>query len=191
MLSPVDFTVYVYFYFCSCDRDTTIRHYNNGSKRVQRFSIQPSSFLNQHQFVYIHCNLIVCSQNYSNRVCVRDSSCPSSFSLKMSYAEDSAVMYALSLGPLMFPSKHAGMERCSKRSLGHSKFKKMTIVLCLNNKCSSHVVTLFGLPSNNITCTAKYHICAKFEVSNFLWAILKSRKRPGNSEVDNAPWGCF
>ena len=35
------------------------------------------------------------------------------------------------------------------------------------------------------------HVIQTVVVWRLLWAIPKLRWRPGNGEVDNAPWACF
>ena len=44
-----------------CAVDNTVKFIHTADKRTQRFSIEAFSFVGDHQFVYMHCKVMVCN----------------------------------------------------------------------------------------------------------------------------------
>lgn len=69
---------------------------------VQRFSIQAFRFLSESQFVYVHCDIVVCNRYDYNSTCARSTSCSQRYRRGVKeQPRDVPGIYSLSFGPMM------------------------------------------------------------------------------------------
>ncbi|XP_046844438.1 uncharacterized protein LOC124438363 isoform X2 [Xenia sp. Carnegie-2017] len=111
-------SIYYDFIVDGCDKDETIRHYTEWYSSIQRFSIQAFRFLTSHRFVYIHCDLVVCSNVGSyNSTCARNRTCSSRTRRDVEEKQkDVTGLYQLSFGPLMHEKKSFEQKSVEEKS---------------------------------------------------------------------------
>lgn len=100
-------------FFYSCPTDRTVQYHKTVIKQEQRFSLKAFQFVNVEnpEFVYIHCTVVVCNATDINSMCNKDCYAEVTNRYKRSIRYSRPVhVDILSQGPIFKPNKksHTG-----------------------------------------------------------------------------------